>query len=130
MKTIKKQLKLISLFLSILIFFQSCVTYKKTTRSLDEIVQLKTRVRLVTFDKQVHKFKKIEKRDNHYYGIKFLKHRSTDLVIFPNDIKIIKVYDSVTSAILTVFVSIVVIASIVVGVSGVGGFYGGIKTIN
>ena len=128
MKTIKKQLKLISLFLSMLIFFQSCVTYKKTTRSLEEIVELKTRVRLVTFDKQVYRFKKIEKRNNNYYGIKFSKNTSKDLVIFINDIKTLKVYDGVTSTILTVFVSLLLIASIVVGVSGVAGFYGGINT--
>lgn len=128
MKTIIKQLKLISLFLSMLIFFQSCVTYKKTTRSLDEIVELKTRVRLVTFDKQVYRFKKIEKRNNNYYGIKFSKNTSKDLVIFINDIKTLKVYDGVTSTILTVFVSLLLIASIVVGVSGVAGFYGGINT--
>ena len=130
MKTLKNQLKSISLFLGMLIFFQSCIAYKKTTSSLDEIVELETRVKLVTLDNQVHVFKKIEKKDNNYYAIKFLKNRSKDLVIFPNDIKKIKVYDGITSTILTVFVSLVLIASIAVGVSGVGGFYGGIKTIN
>lgn len=122
MKTIKTQIKLISLFLSILIFFQSCVTYKKTTKSLDEIVDLKTRVRLVTFDKQVHKFKKIEKRDNNYYGIKFSKNSSKDLVIFINDIKTIKVYDGVTSTILTVFGS-AFLGCIFIGIGAFAGLY-------
>lgn len=58
MKTLKKQIKSISLFMSLLILFQSCVTYKKTTNSLDEIVELKTRVKLVTLDNQLFKFKK------------------------------------------------------------------------
>ena len=102
MKTIKKQIRGLALIFGLLILFQSCVAYKKTNSSIDEIVELENRVKIVTIDNRNHWYKKIKKIDNNYYGVKDFDDRSKDILLFTDDIQSIRVYDGVVSTILTV----------------------------
>ena len=69
MKTLKKGLKTISLFLSGLILFQSCATYKTPT-TLKEAVQEEKAVKIVTIDDDSYKYKYIVYEDGQFYGVK------------------------------------------------------------
>lgn len=101
MKTIKTQIKLIAFVLSVLILFQGCTVYKSTSISLEEAVQLKRKVQITTIDNQKIKFKRIVKRDGKYFGIKWLKENTKDIMVFENDIKKLKIENKTMSVIVS-----------------------------
>ena len=69
MKTLKKGLKTISLFLSGLILFQSCSAYK-TPVTLQQAAQEEKAVKIVTVDDDTYNYKYIVFEDGQFYGVK------------------------------------------------------------
>ena len=97
MKTIKTQIKLIALLLSVLIIFQGCTVYKSTSVTLEEAVQVQKKVQITTIDNKKIKFKRIVKRDGKYFGVKWLKDTTKDIRVFENDIKKLKIENKTMS---------------------------------
>ena len=73
MKTIKKQLKLIALIFSIVMFFQSCKAYYKESVTLEQAVNEHKRTKVETVNKQTYKFQSISFENNQYYGVNKVK---------------------------------------------------------
>lgn len=69
MKTIKKHVRLVSLFLAVIIFFQSCSVYQSKTASIDEAVQFKHKIKLVINSDETYEFKELQKENDNIYGI-------------------------------------------------------------
>ena len=69
MKKIKKRLKVIALFLSGLILFQSCSTYK-TPVTLQQAAQQEQAVKIITIDDDTYKYKYIIYEDGQFFGVK------------------------------------------------------------
>ena len=69
MKKIKKRLKVIALFLSGLILFQSCATYK-TPVTLEQAAQDEKSVKIITVNDDTYKYKYIVYEDGQFYGVK------------------------------------------------------------
>ena len=68
-KTIKLHFRIITLFFSILIFFQGCTVYKSANVTLEQAVIADTKVKIKTNDNRTLKFKRIAFEDGSYYGI-------------------------------------------------------------
>ena len=73
MKKLKRKLTPIAFLLGVIIFFQGCTVYKGQNVTLDRAVEEVTKTKLVTNYGITHKFKRVEKEDGHYYGIKRTK---------------------------------------------------------
>lgn len=69
MKTLKKQSRIFSLLLIVLLFFQSCQVYKSKSSTLDDAVVSKHRVKIHTKTGTKIKYKKIVQQDGMYYGL-------------------------------------------------------------
>ena len=69
MRTFKDHIKAISLFLTAIILFQSCATYK-TPVTLQQAVQEEKAVKIVTLDDDTYKYKYIVYEDGQFYGVK------------------------------------------------------------
>ncbi|WP_297695306.1 hypothetical protein [uncultured Eudoraea sp.] len=69
MRTLKDQIKSISLFMATLILFQSCATYK-TPSTLEQAVREQKEVKIVTVDDNAYKYKYIVYEDGQFYGVK------------------------------------------------------------
>ena len=69
MKTLKKWLKTIALFLTALILFQSCSVYK-TPVTLEQAVLEQKEVKITTASDESVKYKYIVYEDGQFYGVK------------------------------------------------------------
>ena len=66
-----KYFKGIGYFLAMLILFQSCVVYNKTSSTIEEATSDEEMpIKITTKDGQKHKFRWIEERDGNIVGIK------------------------------------------------------------
>lgn len=70
METIRKQIKITALVLSLLVLFQSCRVYNRDFVSLDQAVKEKRRVKIKTIDNKTLKFKKLIYENEEYFGIR------------------------------------------------------------
>ena len=68
MKTIKARLKPIALFLTALLFFQSCVVYHKTPTTLEQASREQTRTKVTYSNGKTVKYKHIVSKDGLFYG--------------------------------------------------------------
>jgi len=102
MKTLKNQFKRLALFLSLLILFQGCVAYKAKNYSLDDAVASDTNVKLRTSNNVIHKYKRIELKDDAYYGVKKEKGTIVKYPIDSKNISDVKIKDKTLSTIGTI----------------------------
>ena len=131
MKIINDNLKLVSILLLIVFLFQNCVVYHSKTTTLDEAVQSGERVKIITNDNNIYKFKSIQKKDGQVVGLinkrsstakKFSAFQDTIKYKYPfvavliseNSIKEIYLKNKTLSTILTIVLPITII----------GGLYG------
>ena len=97
MKSIKNQSNRIALLMSILMFFSSCVTYKKTSLNLDELVQSQDRVRVEYNNSEIYRFRNLVSEDGNYYGMMSERLQKVKKPIEVERIKSVKVYDKSTT---------------------------------
>ncbi len=102
MKTIKKQLKSVSLILSILILFQGCTVYKSSYVTLDEASKAEKKVKVETKSGENFKFKRIGVENGNYYGVKRSKGNIVKVPLDTNFIKNVYLKDKTMSTILTI----------------------------
>ncbi|WP_299159422.1 hypothetical protein [uncultured Eudoraea sp.] len=69
MKALKKWFKIIALFFTALILFQSCATYKTPT-TLAQAAEQQKEVKIITSTDDAIKYKYIVHEDGQFYGVK------------------------------------------------------------
>lgn len=69
MKTIKKRLRPIALFLTALLLFQSCVVYHKTPTTLEKASQEHIKTRVLNANGETAKYNYISHEHGRYYGV-------------------------------------------------------------
>ena len=69
MKTIRKHMESLVLLFTILMFFQSCVVYEKSSVSLELAAQQERKAKVKTINNQTYKFKLIRFENDQFYGI-------------------------------------------------------------
>ena len=115
MKTIKKQIKTVSLLFVILIILQSCTTYKITSVSLDQAAKTENKVKIKTKSNNTLKFKKVDFEGGKYYGIKKVKGDIVKIPLEESNLSSIQVKERTLSAIFTTLaasVGVILIAGI------------------
>ncbi len=112
MKTIKKQLKSIALVLSILIVFQGCTVYKSVPLSLEQAVQIESKVRVKTNGNEKFKFNRIGVEDGNYYGVKIRNSVFVKTPLDQNNIKTINEKDKTRSTLLSIGIPVVYVGGI------------------
>ena len=102
MKTIKKQIKSVTLILSMLILLQGCTVYKSVSVTLEQAAKEENKVRLETTSGEKLKFKRIGIDNGEYYGVKKVKGNIVKVPLDTNYIKNVKLKDKTLSTILTI----------------------------
>lgn len=98
MKSKLRYYKLLSWFLAILITLQSCVAYKTTNTTITEAAQSGKKALVVNNNNKRMPFKRIEKIDSLYYGIKKAKGKEVRVPLAMNEIKRIRLEDRAMSS--------------------------------
>jgi hypothetical protein len=124
MKITTRHLKVIALFFSVLILFQSCVTvYKSANVTLEEAVKADTKVRITTIDNQTIKYLNITKINQEYFGIKKVNGDLTKISIQNKDIVKVRIKNKPMSTVVGALIYLGgFIAVVVTGVVLSGGF--------
>ena len=105
MKTIKKSLKVVALFFSVLILSQGCVTvYKSANVSLEEAVMADTKVRITANDNKTMKYRNITKINQEYFGNKKVHGDLIKIPIQNEDIEKVRIKNKPMSAVVGVLI--------------------------
>jgi len=89
MRSLFSKVKFATIIIALLILFQSCVVYRSTPISIDEAVRSETKILVINTENKRLPFKRIEKTDTTYYGIK--KHFSKEIRVSLNQNEIKKI---------------------------------------
>lgn len=79
MKTIRKHLRSVSLFLAITFFIQSCSVYHSSTASIDEAIQSNDKIKLEATE-DTYEFQELQRENGNIYGITKRKSVTADLL--------------------------------------------------
>lgn len=110
MKTIKTQIKSISLITAILILCQSCKAYYKDSVSLEQAVKSHKRAKVETTTKQTFKFQAISFENDQYYGIKKVKGEIVKMPINQANLSKVRLENKTMSTILTIALPVGILA--------------------
>jgi hypothetical protein len=102
MKTIRKYLEPFVFLFSLLILFQSCVVYEKSSVSLEWAVKQERKAKVETITNQTYKFKQIKSDKDQFYGIQKLNGDIIKTPLQANEINKIQLQDKSTSTIATI----------------------------
>ena len=106
MRTIKKQIKLISLVFAHLVLFQSCKAYYKDSVTLEQAFNAQRRAKIETNSSQIIKLKSINKENNKYYGIKKVNGEFIKIPIDEISLNKIRLENKSMSKVLTIATSL------------------------
>jgi len=109
MKAIKKQIKSVTLILSMLILLQGCTVYKSASVTLDQASKSEIKVKVETKSGEKLKFKRIGVEDGNYYGVKKVKGNIVKVPLDANYVNNVKLKDKTLSTILTIAFPIAII---------------------
>ncbi len=113
MKTIKKQIKNISLVLVVLMLFQSCKVYHGDSVTLEQAVKEGKETKIVTSHNETLKFRSVVSEDGNFFGVKKIKGESIKTPIDVIKVKKVKILDKSSSTIATVLISAIVFGGVV-----------------
>jgi len=113
MKTLKKQLRSITLLLAIVMIFQSCTVYKSANVTLDQAVQNESKVKVRTINNERFKFNRIGVEDGNYYGVKKNNSVVIKTPLDQNFIKTINEKDKTLSTILSIGIPVVIVGGVI-----------------
>jgi hypothetical protein len=102
MKTIRKYLEPFVFLFSLLILFQSCVVYEKSSVSLDWAAKQELRAKVEMKTNETYKFKRISFENQHYYGIQKINGDIIKTPLQANELNKIQLQDKSTSTIATI----------------------------
>ena len=123
MKKLITNLKPIVYLLTLIILLQGCAIYHPIGVTLDQAVHEGKKVKLVTNQDKVIKFKRIESENEMYYGFTKVKKELVRIPINAEQVKTIKPKNNVGSVLVSIpliFVSVVILGIIVFVVAGGG----------
>ena len=102
MKTIRQYLEsLVSLF-SLLILFQSCVVYEKSSVSLEWAAKQERKAKVETKNNQTYKFKRIQSDKDQFYGIRKVNGELIKTPLQTDNLNKIQLQNKSTSTIATI----------------------------
>lgn len=104
--------RLVSLLLVFTLTFQSCSIYKKTNVSLSEAEKANLKTLVVTDDNVKHKYTRIIKIDDNYYGETNTKGKTEQKLLSEDEIKSIRILDKTSSLIGNVVIVLVTFGTI------------------
>ena len=133
MKAIRKRLKAITLFLTVLLLFQSCVVYHKTPTTLEKAAQEQIKTKVTNTNGDIFKYKYITFEEGQFYGVHEPEERGEFVKVPLESEDIINVRTKNKSAsswvtILVITVSALAIVAISLLGSAGSGIGGGITT--
>ncbi len=105
MKAIDKQIKLISLLLSVLILFQSCRVYRHKPVSLDEAVVAQKRVKIKTEEGKTLKFKKVVFEDGKFYGVNKNRGEIEKTILSSGDLDKVRLHNKTMSIVYGIIIT-------------------------
>lgn len=116
MNFLKKQSRLVTFFLVVLIFLQSCRVYHRESVTLNQAVKEEKRVKIKTTNNKTLKFKKIVYEEGKYYGIKpyTFKDKFHKVQLDQNDLKTVRLHNQTLSIILGIISGIAITLTIAV----------------
>jgi len=126
MKTLKKHLRTIASILILLMLFQSCTVYKKTTITLDQAAQKESKVKVKIINNETLKFNRISRENGNFFGIKEAQGEITKTPLDSRNVISIKEKDESSSTIVTILavagsvVAIIVLAFLISGGPDIG----------
>lgn len=91
--------KFVCILLAITFTLQSCTVYKKTAVTLDEAENANLKTLVVTTDNTKHKYSRILKIDDNYYGEKKTKGKIEKILLSETEIKNIRLLDKTATTI-------------------------------
>ena len=109
MKTIKNSMKQIALLFSIILLISSCVTYKATSLTIDELVKTQEKVRVEYKDSKIQRFQNLVLENGTYFGMMKEKLQTVKKPIEVESIKSVRVYDRTKSTIVTIGVPVLLV---------------------
>ena len=110
MKTIKQQIRSITLLITSVILFQGCLSNKSNTTTLEAAEQSENKVKITTTSNKTYNFLSIEFQDGLYYGLKKAKGKIIQTPLNENTIKEIRIKDNVKSMFLIFSLLLFIIA--------------------
>ena len=102
MKTIRKYMESLVLLFTILMFFQNCIVYEKSSVSLDWAAKQELRAKVEMKTNETYKFKRISFENQHYYGIQKINGDIIKTPLQANELNKIQLQDKSTSTIATI----------------------------
>lgn len=121
MKTLKIYLKVIPLFCSVLILFQSCTIYKSAPISIEHAVQNENKVKVITKSGEKYKFSRISVEDNKYFGVLKNKGTAFKTILDEKSITTIKEKDKTLSTVLNIGIPVIILGVIIVSAASAAG---------
>ena len=112
MKALSKWIKTISLFFATIILFQGCVVYQKKPGTLERAFQEGLQTKVVTYNDNTYKFKRIEFEDGTFYGVKESRSEITKVPLLENELAEILLKNKAMSNFLTIGASIVLVVGL------------------
>lgn len=112
MKTLKKQIRPITILFAFIMLVQSCSVYKSSTISMYQAVQNESKVKVKTFDNEKLKFDRISIEDNKYYGVKKENNQVVKTPLKEDLIKSVNEKDKTLSTLLSIGVPVVIVGGI------------------
>lgn len=105
--------RLIGLFLVFTLTFQSCSIYKKANLSLSEAEKTNLKTLVITDDNIKHKYTRIIKIDDNYYGEINTKGKTEQKLLSEDEIKSIRILDKTSSTIGNIVIALATLGIIV-----------------
>ena len=97
MKTIKQQIRSMTLLITSVILFQGCLSYNSNTTTLEAVAKSGSKVKITTTNDKTYKFQSIELVDGLYYGLTKANGEIIQTPLNENTIKEIRIKDNVKS---------------------------------
>lgn len=112
MKTVKKQIKFISILFAFLLLVQSCSVYRSESVSLEDAFKSEERVKLQNSNDEILVFTKVVKSGEDYFGIKKSKDEILKVPLNELEVKKINLYRPTLSALTIVLPLILTLVGI------------------
>jgi hypothetical protein len=122
MRTVGKFIEPIVLLFIILILFQNCVVYEKSSVSLEWASKQELKAKVRTKDSETYKFNRILSENGHFFGLQKITGESTKTELQANKIAKVQLQDKSISTIasITTVLGFLILAPVFIFIIGGG----------
>ena len=126
MKTLKKQIRPITLLLAFVMLFQGCTVYKSVPITIEQATKEEQQVKILTKNNVKLKFKRIIVENEKLYGVRKVDGIDVNLVLDRNSIDTIRAKDKTLSTILSIGGTVIIVGGLIAiaAASSIGSFGG------